>query len=52
MFIWIAAALVVAVFVVIRLSSLGRRSGLLDLGSVSTNWLAEHRQYQDGDRSR
>jgi hypothetical protein len=52
MFIWILAALAIAVFGVSALSSLGRRSGRLELGSVSTQWLAEHRQYQDGDRSR
>ena len=52
MFIWIAVTLAVAVFVVSLISSLGRRAGLLDLGSVSTQWLVEHRQYQEGDRSR
>jgi hypothetical protein len=52
MFIWILATVAVAAFVVSIISSHGRRSGLLELGSVSTQWLAEHRQYQDGDRSR
>lgn len=52
MFIWIIATLVVTAFVVSVFSTLGRRSGLLDLGYVSTQWLAEHRQYNDGDRSR
>ena len=52
MFIWILAALAVLVFGVPVIASLGRRSGQLELGSVSTQWLAEHRQYQDGDRSR
>jgi len=52
MFILTAASLAVVVFLISVFSSLGRRSGLLDLGSVSTQWLAEHRQYQEGDRSR
>jgi hypothetical protein len=52
MLIWIAATLAVAVFVAILISSRSRRHGLLDLGYVSTQWLSEHREYQDGDRSR
>ena len=52
MLILIGVALVAAVFVLSVLASAGRRSGLLDLGSVSTQWLAEHRDYQDGGRSR
>ena len=52
MFILIAVTLAVAVFVVSVLASAGRRSGLLDLGSVSTQWLSEHREYQDGGRHR
>jgi hypothetical protein len=52
MFILTLAALAVIVFLISIGSSLGRRSGLLELGSVSTHWLAEHRQYQEGDRSR
>jgi len=52
MIIWIAATLAAAAVVVSLNSSLRRRKGLLELGSVSTQWLAEHRQYQEGDRSR
>jgi hypothetical protein len=52
MFIWIAAVLAIGAIIVSLISSLTRRSGLLELGSVSTQWLAEHRQYQEGDRSR
>jgi hypothetical protein len=52
MLILIAVALAVAVFVLTVIVSAGRRSGLLDLGSVSTQWLAEHRDYQEGGRSR
>jgi hypothetical protein len=52
MLILIGVTLLVAVFVVSVLASAGRRSGLLDVGSVSTQWLAEHRDYQEGGRSR
>jgi hypothetical protein len=52
MFILIAVTVAVGVFVVSVLASAGRRSGLLDLGSVSTQWLSEHREYQDGGRHR
>jgi hypothetical protein len=52
MLILIGVALAVCVFVLAVMASAGRRSGLLDLGSVSTQWLAEHRDYQDGGRSR
>lgn len=52
MFILIAVTLAVGVFVVSVFASAGRRSGLLDLGSVSTQWLSEHREYQDGGRHR
>ena len=52
MLILIGVVLAVAVFVVTFLTSAGRRSGLLDLGSVSTQWLAEHRDYEDAGRSR
>ena len=52
MLIFIGVALAVAVFVLSVLTSAGRRSGLLDLGSVSTQWLAEHRDYENGGRSR
>jgi hypothetical protein len=51
MIIWIAV-LAAAAFVVSVNSSLRRRDGLLELGSVSTRWLAEHRQYEDGGRLR
>ena len=52
MLIWTAATLAVAALVVSVLAALSRRSGLLELGTVSTQWLAEHRQYQEGDRTR
>ena len=52
MLILIGVTLSVGAFVVTVIASAGRRSGLLDLGSVSTQWLAEHREYQDGGRSR
>ena len=52
MLILIGVTLAVAVFAVTVIASAGRRSGLLDLGSVSTQWLAEHREYEDGGRSR
>ena len=52
MLILIGVTLVVGAFVVTVIASAGRRSGLLELGSVSTQWLAEHREYQDGGRSR
>jgi hypothetical protein len=51
MFILIGVALLVGAFVVTVIAS-GRRSGILDRGSVSTQWLAEHRDYEDGVRSR
>ena len=52
MFILAAVSLAVAAFLISVFTSFGRRTGLVDLGSVSTQWLAEHRQYQEGDRSR
>lgn len=52
MLILIGVTLAVCVFVLTFIASAGRRSGLLDLGAVSTQWLAEHREYQDGGRSR
>jgi hypothetical protein len=52
MLILIVVVLAAGVFVLSVLASTGRRSGLLDLGTVSTQWLAEHREYQDGGRSR
>ena len=52
MLILIGVALAVGVFVVTVIASAGRRSGLLELGAVSTQWLAEHREYQEGGRSR
>ena len=52
MLIVIGVALAVAVFVLTFLTSAGRRSGPLDLGSVSTQWLAEHRDYEGLGRSR
>ena len=52
MLILIGVALAVVVFVLTVLTSAGRRSSLLDLGSVSTQWLAEHRDYEGAGRSR
>ena len=52
MLILIGVTLAVAVFVITVIASAGRRSGLLELGAVSTQWLAEHREYQEGGRSR
>jgi hypothetical protein len=52
MLILIGVALAIGILVLTVLASGGRRSGLGDLGSVSTQWLSEHRDYQDGSRSR
>jgi len=52
MLILIGVTLLVGAFVVTAIASAGRRSGLLELGSVSTQWLAEHREYEDGGRTR
>jgi hypothetical protein len=53
MFIWAAIAVVAAAFGVSVVSSLSKRpGGLLELGTVSNQWLAEHRQHQESDRSR
>jgi hypothetical protein len=52
MLILIGIVVVAGVFVLTVIASAGRRSGLLELGSVSTQWLAEHRDYQEGGRSR
>ena len=56
MLILIGVTLAVCVFVLTVIASAGRRSGLLELGAVSTQWLAEHREYQEGadrdDRAR
>lgn len=52
MLILFGVAFVAAAFVTTVIASAGRRSGLLELGSVSTHWLAEHRNYDDGGRSR
>jgi hypothetical protein len=51
MFIVIAVTLAIGVFALSVALSSGRRTGLLDLGSVSTRWLSEHREYQEGGRS-
>ena len=48
----IGVTLAICVLVIAIIASAGKRSGLLDLGSVSTQWLAEHREYQEGGRSR
>jgi hypothetical protein len=53
MFMWITVTLVAAAFLTAAWSALAKRSGgLVELGSVSTQWLAEQRQYSEGDRSR
>ena len=52
MLILIGVTLAVGAFVVTVIASAGKRSGLLELGSVSTQWLAEHREYNDGGRNR
>jgi hypothetical protein len=52
MFILIAVMAAVGLFVVSVALSSARRTGLLELGSVSTRWLSEHREYQEGSRSR
>ena len=52
MFILIGVVLAIGIYVLTVIASAGRRSGLADLGSVSTQWLSEHREYQDGSRSR
>ena len=48
MIVWIAATLAAGALVVSLNSSLRRRHRLLELGTVSTQWLAEHRQYHEG----
>ena len=52
MLILIGVTLAVGVLVLTVIASAGRRSGLVELGAVSTQWLAEHREYQEGGRSR
>jgi hypothetical protein len=52
MLVLIGAGLAVGVAVVTLLYTMGRRSGLFDLGTVSAQWLAEYREYQEGGRSR
>ena len=44
--------LAIGVLLITVFASAGRRSGLLELGAVSTHWLAEHREYQEGGRNR
>ena len=51
MFILIAVMVAVGLFVISVALSSARRPGLLELGSVSTRWLSEHRQYQEGGRN-
>ena len=46
MLVLIGAALAIGVSVVTLLYTMGRRSGLFDLGTVSAQWLAEYREYQ------
>lgn len=52
MLILIGVTLAAAAFAATVIVSAGRRSELGDLGSVSTQWLSEHREYMDGSRSR
>ena len=52
MLILIGVLLAAGVFVFTVIASSGRRNGLVELGAVSTQWLAEHREYQDGGRNR
>jgi hypothetical protein len=52
MLILIGISVAVGVFVLTVIASAGKRSGLPELGSVSTQWLSEHREYQDGGRNR
>ncbi len=52
MLVLIGAALAIGVSVGTLLYTMGRRSGLFDLGTVSAQWLAEYREYQEGGRSR
>jgi hypothetical protein len=52
MLILLGVTVTVGVFVLFVIASAGRRSALVDLGSVSTQWLSEHREYQDGGRNR
>jgi hypothetical protein len=52
MLILIGITIAVGAFVITVIASAGKRSGLLELGSVSTQWLSEHREYQDGGRNR
>jgi hypothetical protein len=52
MLILIGVTLFVAAFVLTVIAAAGRPSGLLELGSVSTQWLAEHREYDGGGRWR
>lgn len=51
MFILIGVLLAACVFAITFIVSAGR-AGVVDLGSVSTQWLSEHREYPDGGRSR
>ena len=52
MFILIGITLAACAFALTVITSAGRRTGSVDMGSVSTQWLSEHREYQDGMRSR
>jgi hypothetical protein len=52
MLVMIGAALAIGVSVGTLFYAVGRRSGLFDLGTVSAQWLAEYREYQEGGRSR
>ncbi len=53
MFMLALGGIVVVGFAISVITSMSKRpGGLLELGAVSNQWLAEHRQYQEGDRSR
>lgn len=52
MLILIGVMLAVGVFLITVLALSGRKSDLLELGAVSTQWLVEHREYQEGGRNR
>jgi hypothetical protein len=50
--VWIAVALMslIGIITVVRLSRPRRQSAGSDLGSVSEQWISEHRAGQRGDR--
>ena len=52
MLILIGVMLAVGVFAITVFALAGRKSGLVELGAVSTQWLVEHREYHEGGRNR